>query len=298
MPAPCLITPPVPEITAARVVLLPSPMVSVPLPSTMPPPLPEIVPTVWLLPPQAEDAAVDRERAARGERSAGPELQGPGIHRRAAAVGVGGQQRERAAAGLGEAAAADDGVGEGERRAGIGVEGAAAGVQRDGARRREGSRRLQGAAAQGKAAAGGAEIVVGGDGDRAAVDRRAARVGVDARQGERAGADLDQRGAGAAEAAAILDRAAHGAREVVGADGELVAAQEKRGAAGDRAGADLVVAVGAGRAREVDRTRAIGGDGGVAGGAVVLEGDEGIGRGDGRVAGGAGDRRIRGWRRQ
>ena len=49
-PLPCLMKPPVPEITLASVVLLASPAVNVPLPSAMTPPVPDSAPTVWLLP--------------------------------------------------------------------------------------------------------------------------------------------------------------------------------------------------------------------------------------------------------
>jgi hypothetical protein len=67
---------------------------------------------------EVERAAIDRQRAAREERCPETQLQGAGIHRRAAAIGAGAGQDQRAAARHGEAAGAADGAGQGERRAG------------------------------------------------------------------------------------------------------------------------------------------------------------------------------------
>ena len=70
---------------------------------------------------------------------------------------------------------------------------------------------------------------------RAGIDRRRPGIGVVAAERERSRADLDQRPSGAAVPAAVGDDAAHRGREVVGADGELLAAQAGRAGALDRA---------------------------------------------------------------
>ena len=135
--------------------------------------------------------AVDRGRSHdRARRAAlGADMQDAAVDRRAAGVGVVGEQEQRAAAGLDEAAAAGD-PGREPHHVAVAVDGAAAGIERDRARGREVRGGLQRAAVEGEGARRRTEIAVGRDRQCAAVDRGAAAIAVATGQREDTGAGL------------------------------------------------------------------------------------------------------------
>src|SRR5690606_8956865 len=99
---------------------------------------------------------------------------------------------------------------------------------------------------------------------RAALDGGGAGKGIGAAERQCAGADLDQRRAVANSSfTAIEDAASDPGGEIIAADGELVAAEEIVAGAGDRAGADLVVAQHTGCLGEIDKTAHVGNELGV-----------------------------------
>ena len=100
-------------------------------------------------------------------------------------------------------------------------------IDRQGA---DGAAAAQQAAAVHRDAAGEAAV----HDKRAGIDRGRAGISVGAAERQRARADLDQRPPAAAAHTAISDDPAHRRREIVGADGELPAAEAKRTGALDR----------------------------------------------------------------
>ena len=167
----------------------------------------------------------------------------PATDRRAAAIGVVAGERERGDTLLGERPwAADLPAGE---EIGIGEERAAAHHKQHVAARRKRRRVLQRATVECERARGSAEIGIGGDGYRAGVEHRAAKIGVRAGKGQRACAALLE-AARAADDAAEGDRVRpvegqyavvrHIAREAAGyaAVADLQRAGADRRAAGDR----------------------------------------------------------------
>ena len=159
---------------------------------------------------------------------------------------------------------------------------------------------LQDAAVEGQRARDVAEIGFLRHRDRSAGKRGAARIGVEARKGHRAGADFHQRagarGAGTAARIEVGDDAAHLGGEVVAADSQCVEGNERRvgganvifAGALDRTRGDFSVAVRPDAEGKVDEPGAVGDEARIAAGAVIVEvGRAAIVRGDGGVAGGA-----------
>ena len=175
----------------------------------------------------AAGAARDIERGPRGrevdarrdDAADAGKRQRAGVDRRDAAIGIGAAEHQRAVTDLGQTARAADAAVLRKGRAGRHVEGAAPRIQRRLAQHRDVRRRLQRAAAEGQRTAGITQAAVRRNRDRAAVDRRAARIDVGARQRPRAGPHLYDRSGVDSTA---TNSAAETRRQVVAAYGELV----------------------------------------------------------------------------
>ena len=121
---------------------------------------------------------------------------------------------------------------------------------------------------------------------RAAEHEGWARIGVVARERERAGTNLDDRDVTYGSNAG--DHAGEGGREIVAADGYLIVPKIDGSSALDRAGADIAVAIGSGAGGKIEcRVRITVNQARIAAGAVVAKIDRAA-IGDRGAAGGAG----------
>ncbi len=201
---PCLTRSPLPLSVPPKVVLVLSPpVVSVALPSWSSPPAvppPDSEPMVWLKPFRSSVApAVLASRDRRGgiQQVRRAEAQRAGCDGGGAREGAGACERQRACARLDQAAAAAERAAGGEVQTRIDDLDAAArraDVQVARGTGERGARHLQAPAVQRHIAGGRAEVHIGGNGQRPALHRGAAGVGIGAAENQRAVAGLGDAG--------------------------------------------------------------------------------------------------------